>query len=159
VSTEGWEYVRRRTASAVVGILATTPAGELLLVEQYRKPIGAPVIELPAGLVGDEQADEDILDAASRELVEETGWQPASCRILARGPSSAGLTSEIVTLIRAQGLRQVGPGGGVPGEGITVYAVPLTDIARWLAGRAQGGILIDFKIHAALWWLSQEPGP
>lgn len=156
VATDGWEFVRRRNASAVVGIVVTTPAGELLLVEQDRIPVGGPVIELPAGLVGDEQADEDILAAAARELVEETGWEPTACRILARGPSSAGLTSEISTLVRASGLRRVSAGGGVEGEAIRVHAIPLTEVPRWLAERARHGALFDLKIHAALWWLGEE---
>src|SRR5580693_7412923 len=95
VEDHGWEYVQRRNASAVVGILAVTPAHELLLVEQHRIPVGGPVIELPAGLVGDEDADEDIAKAAARELIEEAGWSPSQCAVLAKGPSSAGLTSEI----------------------------------------------------------------
>lgn len=153
VTADGWEFVRRRNASAVVGIVAITPVGELLLVEQQRIPVGGPVIELPAGLVGDEQADEDILVAAARELVEETGWEPTTCRILSRGPSSAGLTSEISTLIHAHGLRQVSSGGGVAGEAITVHAVPVAAVPAWLAARARNGVLIDHKIHAALWWI------
>ncbi len=155
-SVDGWEFVRRRNASAVVGIIATTPAGELLLVEQQRIPVGGPVIELPAGLVGDEQADELIATAAARELVEETGWEPAACTVLSRGPSSAGLTSEVSTLVRASGLRRVGAGGGVAGEAITVHAIALSEVPRWLAGRARAGTLIDHKIHAALWWIGQE---
>lgn len=154
-----WEFVRRRNASAVVGLIAVTPAGGLLLVEQQRIPVGGPVIELPAGLVGDEQADEDLLTAASRELEEETGWLPAICRVLTRGPSSAGLTSEVSTLVLARDLRRTGPGGGVPGEGITVHEVPLADVPTWLAARAAQGVLIDHKIHAALWWLGNEHGP
>jgi ADP-ribose pyrophosphatase len=153
VARDGWEFVRRRNASAVVGIVAITPAGELLLVEQQRIPVGGPVIELPAGLVGDEQADEDILVAAARELVEETGWEPTTCQILTRGPSSAGLTGEISTLIRAGGLRRVSSGGGIEGEAITVHAIPTAEVPNWLAERARHGVLIDHKIHAALWWI------
>jgi ADP-ribose pyrophosphatase len=159
VAIDRWEFVRRRNASAVVAIIATTPAGELLLVEQRRIPVGGAVIELPAGLVGDEQADEQLATAAARELVEETGWEPAACTVLASGPSSAGLTSEISTLIRATGLRRVGPGGGVAGEAITVHAVPLATVPAWLAERTAAGVLIDHKIHAALWWIGQEARP
>lgn len=158
VVQNGWEFVRRRNASAVVGIIATTPAGELLLVEQRRIPVGGPVIELPAGLVGDEQADEGIATAAARELVEETGWEPAACTVLSRGPSSAGLTSEVCTLVRATGLRRVGAGGGVAGEAITVHAVPCADVPGWLARQAAAGVLVDHKIHAALWWIGREAG-
>jgi ADP-ribose pyrophosphatase len=156
VSTDGWEYVRRATASAVVGIVALTPTGELLLVEQRRIPVAGPVIELPAGLVGDEQADEDLLAAARRELEEETGWRARSCRVLSRSPSSAGLTSEMITLVRATGLERTGPGGGVAGEQITVHMVALAEVPEFLAVRARAGVLIDSKIHAGLWWLGRE---
>ena len=150
-----WEFVRRRTASAVVAILAVTPADELLLVEQQRIPVGAAVIELPAGLVGDDDAGEDLLVAANRELDEETGWTARDLRILNRGPSSAGLTSEVVTMVHARDLTRTSAGGGVPGEGITVHAVPRQQIMPWLAARARAGQLIDHKVHAGLWWLGQ----
>jgi ADP-ribose pyrophosphatase len=156
VARDGWEFARRPNATAVVAVLALTPDGRLLLVEQPRIPVAAAVIELPAGLVGDEQADEDIATAAARELEEETGWRPGACRVLARGPSSAGLTSEIVTLVRAENLIQTGPGGGVAGERITVHAIPLADLPHWLATRAAQGALVDHKIHAGLWWLARE---
>ena len=151
-----WVFARRPNASAVVGIIALTPAGELLLVEQRRIPVGAVVIELPAGLVGDEDADEGLETAAARELEEETGWRPGECRVLARGPSSAGLTNELTTLVRASRLVRVDAGGGVAGENITVHHVPLAELPRWLAAQAAAGVLIDHKVHAGLWWLAQE---
>lgn len=156
---EGWEFVRRRNATAVVGVIAVTPEGELLLVEQRRIPVDARVIELPAGLVGDGRADEELLTAAARELEEETGWTSTALTLLTRGPSSAGLTSEVTTLVRARKLTRIGAGGGVAGEDIVVHRVPLVGIADWLAGRSAAGLLIDHKVHAALWWLSRErPG-
>jgi ADP-ribose pyrophosphatase len=156
VKDGGWEYARRRTAKAVVVIIAVTPADEVLLVEQHRIPVGGSVIELPAGLVGDEDADEDLLAAANRELDEETGWTARDLRVLSRGPSSAGLASEVVAMIHASGLTRTSAGGGVPGEGITVHAIPRTRITDWLAERARAGQLIDHKVFAGLWWLGQS---
>ncbi len=150
-----WEFVRRHKASAVVVIIAVTPADELLLVEQHRVPVGASVIELPAGLVGDEDADEDLLIAANRELDEETGWTARELQIVNRGPSSAGLTSEVVTMVHARDLTHTSAGGGVPGEGITVRAIPRAQVVPWLAERAAAGFLIDHKVFAGLWWLAQ----
>lgn len=151
-----WEFVTRIKANAVVVIIAQTPQNEVLLVEQHRMPVGASVIELPAGLVGDEDATEDMLLAANRELDEETGYSAAQLQVLYRGPSSAGLTSEIVTMIHAEQLSRTSAGGGVPGEGITVHAVPRAQITDWLAARNAAGQLIDHKVYAGLWWLEQR---
>jgi len=159
VTRDGWEYAKRPNATAVVAVIAVTPDGALLLVEQPRIPVGGNVIELPAGLVGDEDAGEAITAAAARELEEETGWTPTTCTVVATGPTSPGLTSEMITLVRAEGLRRTGAGGGVAGEKITVHAVPLADVPAWLARKAAAGILIDHKIYAGLWWLSRSGSP
>ena len=93
VERDGWEYSTRSNASAVVVIVAVTPDDRLLLVEQYRRPVDARVIELPAGLVGDHvEPDESILDAARRELIEETGYAAGSIDFIMDCPSSAGMT-------------------------------------------------------------------
>jgi ADP-ribose pyrophosphatase len=150
-----WEFVRRTQAKDVVGVVAVTDAGELLLVEQFRIPVGRPVIELPAGLVGDETPDEDLCDAARRELEEETGYTAAHLSILIKGPSSAGLSDEIVTLVKASGLHPIGSGGGVGDEEIVLHRVPMSEAPAWLAARVAEGKLIDHKVHAALWWLTR----
>jgi ADP-ribose pyrophosphatase len=151
-----WEFARRVKGRAVVGMVAVTAAKELLLVEQHRSPVASPVIELPAGLVGDEVPNEDLADATRRELEEETGYTAEHVSILSRVPSSAGLTDEVVTLVRASGLRLVGSGGGVEDESIAVHRVPLTEVSEWLAARTAKGQLIDPRVFAALWWLARE---
>jgi ADP-ribose pyrophosphatase len=154
VRRDRWEFVQRTKASAVVGIVATTPAGEILLIEQPRVPLGASIIELPAGLVGDDNGHEDepIVEAAKRELDEETGYAAPIWSVLTRGPSSAGLTDEVITLVRASGAVKTGTGGGVEGEQITTHAIPLTTVAAWLAKREEAGQLVDPKVYAGLWF-------
>jgi ADP-ribose pyrophosphatase len=151
----GWEYVDRVGASGVVVILAVTDANELVLVEQHRVPVGASVIELPAGLAGDlpDARDEDFGAAARRELLEETGYEAENIEFLCEGPPSAGLTSEIQTLLRATGIRKTGPGGGDESEDITVHTIALDGLDDWLAERVQRGCLIDPKIYAGLYFL------
>ena len=151
----GWEYVDRVGASGVVVILALTDADELVLVEQHRVPVGASVIELPAGLAGDlpDSRDEDFREAARRELLEETGYEAESIEFLCEGPPSAGLTSEIQTLLRATGLRKTGAGGGDETEDITVHTIALNVLDDWLGEAAQRGCLIDPKIYAGLYFL------
>lgn len=154
----GWEYVERPHVTGIVGIVAVTDAGELVLVEQYRPPVSANVIELPAGLVGDQpgQEGEALLDAAGRELEEETGFRGATIEPLVVGAPSAGISSEITTLVRARGLTRVGPGGGDAHERITVHVVPLAQVERWLAARAAEGTVIDLKVYAALHFVRRE---
>jgi len=150
-----WEYVQRVNASGAVHILAITPENELLLVEQQRLPVGEVVIELPAGVIGDEAGREQETpeQAAARELVEETGYRAERVERLYQGPSSPGMASEIVTMVRAFNLQQVGEGGGVEGENITVRRIPLTEISAWLAARMAEGRLIDHKVYAALYFI------
>ncbi len=152
VEREGWEFVARR-CSGVVAVVALTEAGEVVLIEQYREPVRARVIELPAGLVGDEgNSGEDAAIAARRELVEETGFDCTAIRHVGRGPSSAGLTSEIVEFFLATGVRRVEAGGGVGGEEIAVHLVPLPEVRTWLAARETEGCLVDPKIVAGLFF-------
>ena len=154
-----WEYVTRLNATGAAVVVALTEEEKLLLVEQYRIPVHARTIELPAGIIGDEpgSTDESNAEAARRELLEETGYAAAQIEPLTTGPSGAGLTSERVTLFRASGLRRAGKGGGVAHEDIAVHEVPLAEVTAWLEAKARTGILIDPKIYAGLFFLTQNP--
>jgi ADP-ribose pyrophosphatase len=148
-----WEYVRRPNADGCVGILATTKNDEVVLIEQYRIPMQSLVIEIPAGLVGDEpeHAGEPLAETARRELLEETGYRCGSIQPLITSATSAGMTSEFTYLFHATDLVRENEGGGVAGENITVYHVPFSGLRQWLASQEAAGKIIDFKIHAALW--------
>jgi ADP-ribose pyrophosphatase len=150
---DGWEFVERRNGKSAVAILAVTDDDQVILVEQFRRPVNGRVIELPAGLVGDQEGNDDPDETAKRELEEETGYTCAKVEHLTAGPTSPGITSETVAFYRATGLEQRGAGGGVGGEDITVHRVPRTGLVEWLTKKAAEGVLIDVKIWAALWWL------
>jgi len=150
-----WEYVDRVKGSGAAIILAETADQKILLVEQYRIPVHARTIELPAGIIGDEpsSANESQAEAARRELLEETGYVADNFVPLMMGPSCSGLTSERVTLFRATGLRRAGKGGGVANEEITIHEIPMAEVVQWLVTKASTGILIDPKIYAGLFFL------
>ena len=143
-----WEYVSRARGIKAAVILAFTPEDEVVLVEQFRVPLGRPCIELPAGLIGDDAGgeDEDAATAAIRELEEETGYHAARMEDLGEYYSSPGMVTEAFTLFRAYDLTRVGPGGGVEGEGITVHHVPRTQLADFLAAKRAEGYAIDVRM-------------
>ena len=149
-----WEYATRPNCTAIVAIFAEVE-GHLLCVEQRRPPVDAVVLEVPAGLVGDDgDADEPLEAAARRELLEETGYEAETWEAVTVGPPSAGLSDEVVTSFRATGLSKTGDGGGVDGEAITVRLVPLAFAGEWISEwAAEPGRLVDLKVWAALWWL------
>lgn len=149
---EHWDYVRRPNSDACVGILAITDQEEILLVEQFRIPMGKRVIEIPAGLVGDELEfqDESFAETAGRELLEETGYRAGRIELLISSPTSAGMTPEMTHLFYATDLVQENAGGGNAGEDIAVYKIHLTELRDFLSSKPSEGVLVDFKIHAAL---------
>ena len=142
-----WEYVSRARSIRAAVILAVED-GHVLLVEQYRVPLGKPCIELPAGLIGDDDsaADEGPLAAAGRELEEETGYRAATLEDVGEFHSSPGMVSESFTLVRARGLTKIGEGGGVGGEDITAHRVPLREIEGFVAEARAAGKAIDVKL-------------
>jgi ADP-ribose pyrophosphatase len=158
VKEECWEYTERVNAKGVVIIVALTDENKLLLVEQYRVPVHTRTIELPAGLIGDEReyCAEHVADAGKRELLEETGYLAERIEILMTGPSSSGLTSEVVTLLRASNLRRVDAGGGVAQERIIVHEIQMGDVHNWLVQKASEGLLITPKVYAGLYFAGRN---
>ena len=142
-----WEYVSRSRGIRAAVILAIDE-GHVLLVEQYRVPLGKSCIELPAGLVGDhdDNPDEDASLAAVRELEEETGYRAATIENCGEFYSSPGMVSESFSLFKASGLTKVGDGGGTDGEDITVHRVALTELDDFMATKRQAGLAIDVKL-------------
>ena len=140
-----WEFVSRTRGIGAAVILALDD-GHVLLVEQYRVPLGKRCLELPAGLVGDEEQGEEAAVAAIRELEEETGYRAERAVDLGRYYASPGMSSEGFTLLRAEGLSRVGEGGGVEGEDIIVHHVPVAQIADFAAAKRAEGCAMDAKL-------------
>jgi len=131
---DDWEFSTRPNATGVVG------------------PMQARVLEICAGLIGDEEefADEKIIDCAQRELLEETGYTPGKIIHLLSSPTSAGMTDEMTHLFLATDCVKTASGGGVAGEDITTHLVPQGELQKFFQESEKRGLLIDFKIHACL---------
>ena len=154
VKRDHWEYADRVNSSGAVVIVAVTEENKLILTEQHRLPLDLRVIELPAGLAGDRPGEvgEDLAVAAQRELLEETGYEASAMTLLTSGPTSAGLSTEVVTLFRARQLRRLHPGGGDEHEDIVVHEVPLNQMDAWLEEKRSQGLLVDPKVYAGLYF-------
>jgi ADP-ribose pyrophosphatase len=144
-----WEYVLR-TRSIGAAVILAIDDGHVILVEQYRVPLGAVCLELPAGLVGDETQGEAIETAALRELEEETGYTAARIERIGTFASSPGMVGETFTLVRAHGVRRIAGGGGTGDEDITVHRVALGDVPAFIAARRAAGVMTDVKLLTLL---------
>ena len=153
-----WEFAERTNPGGGVMIIAVTPDDNVLFVEQFRPALDCRTIEMPAGLVGD-QADsrgEDAIAAAHRELIEETGYAAASIDFIMAGPTSAGMSNEILAFVRARELTRVEAGGGDETEDIVVHEIPRRDAAHWLVRKMADGYSVDPKMFAGMYFLDNE---
>lgn len=142
-----WEYASRCSGMTAVVIYAEVD-GMVLLIEQVRVPIGKRCIELPAGLVGDEDEHATVLGTAAKELVEETGFEADSFELIGEFYSSPGMIAESFALVKATGLKKVGDGGGNAHEDIVVHLVPRDRIREFIARMREAGRGIDVRILA-----------
>lgn len=141
-----WEYVSRARGIRAALIVAIDD-GHVLLVEQYRVPMGRRSLEVPAGLIGDgEDGDEPAEIAAARELEEETGYRADRIEDCGHFYSSPGMLSESFYLFRATGLAKVSDGGGTESEDIAVHRVPLDEVPAFVEERRKAGVGIDAKL-------------
>jgi ADP-ribose pyrophosphatase len=154
-----WESCERTHGKdgLAVLVIAVTPDDEVLFVEQYRVPLGARTIEMPAGLVGDDDGEDTLEAAEPRELIEETGWEAGRIDVLLTGPTSSGMSKERIAFARARDLRKVGDGGGVGSENITVHTVPRATAPAWLMQKYVEGYELDLKLWAGLWMIEFNP--
>ena len=143
IVTDGsWEYVER-TGDMTAVVIVAMHDGKYILVEQVRVPVGGRrCIELPAGLVGDED-DKGIDETAIKELEEETGFLCDGVEQLGEFFSSPGMVAEGYTLVRATGVR---PGGTKSEEDIAVHLVAPDEVAGFIAAKRAEGLAIDTKL-------------
>ncbi|MES2442074.1 MAG: NUDIX hydrolase [Pseudomonadota bacterium] len=141
-----WEYVSRARGIEAVVILAIDAQDRVVLIDQYRVPLGRRCLELPAGLVGDDHEADTPESAAVRELEEETGFTASEIEPLGYFHSSPGMVSEGFNLVRLRGLTRIAEGGGIGDEDIVTHHVPLAEVPAFVAARRAEGMAVDVKL-------------
>ncbi|MBJ8348227.1 NUDIX hydrolase [Antrihabitans sp. YC2-6] len=104
VAMPGGKVVEREVIEhhGAVAVAALDDNGHLVLIDQYRHPLGRRLLELPAGLL--DAPGEDPLEAAKRELAEETGLAAQTWSVLVDVALSPGFTDEALRVYLAEGL-------------------------------------------------------
>jgi len=130
-----------------VGIVALSANQELILVRQWRHAVGRSLLEIPAGT---REPNEPTIQTAQRELLEETGYEVASIREIARYYSSAGFCTEELTIFLAEGCTSTGQTEDVD-ERTEIVLIPRDDIRTLL--QPAGEQIHDSKSLAGILWL------
>ncbi|WP_091456313.1 NUDIX domain-containing protein [Actinokineospora iranica] len=155
VRMPGGSTARREVVEhlGAVGIAALDDEGNVVLIRQYRHPVGQRLWELPAGLI--DHAGEDPLAAAKRELAEEVGLAASDWSVLTDVAVSPGFTDEAVRVYLATGLSTVDREEmGEEEADLTARRVPLGEAVRMvLAGEivnaaAVAGVLAAYAVDS-----------
>lgn len=148
-SVRTWEGVERLNCNGIVTIVPVAADGHILLVRQFRPVLDGFVVEFPAGL---NDRDETLREAAERELIEETGHTAEDFSLLAEGPVSSGLSTEVLSVFLARNitpapdaLKQRYPPD--ESEDIEIITMPLADMHERLNAFRDEGDFIDLKIY------------
>lgn len=162
-SGNDWAYAHRPNAKnvvVIVPIIHDKDGDKIVFIETKRPPLLAENksisnIELPAGLVGDENANETISEALAKELLEETGYKATNFEIVAKNvSSSAGCTSETSLFAIAdiekdlQVLTPVTDGGII----IAIHKIPMNNVKTWLNEQENQGISIGSQTLSGLFY-------
>ena len=140
------EWIKHPGASSVIPIL---PDGRIILVRQYRYPIGEVTLEVPAGKL--DAPDEDPLVCAERELSEETGYTAARITKLTTIATTVGFSNEKIHLYAAEGLTP-GKQHTDEDEFINVVKVPLEEAVAM----TRDGRIVDAKSVISILMLAAQ---
>ncbi|MBF2735290.1 MAG: NUDIX hydrolase [Betaproteobacteria bacterium AqS2] len=144
---EASRYVVRHCGA--VAIAALTPAGGIVLVRQYRYPVGRHMLEIPAGKL---EAGEEPLACAQRELLEETGYGAASWEWICDSHSSVGFTDEKLGIFVARDAER----RQEPAPDASEFVQPIELAFDEAVAKVASGEITESKTQLILMWLARE---
>jgi ADP-ribose pyrophosphatase len=139
------EYLIHPGAVAIMPVLSD---GRILLERQFRYPVDAAMIEIPAGKL---ELGEDPLLCAQRELLEETGYSAKSWEFLGRIHPVISYSTEIIDIYLAKDLT-MGDRSLDEGEFLDVFAATLDEMHEWIAE----GKITDVKTIISVYHLERQ---
>ncbi len=144
-----WEAVDRAGSDGVVIIVPVTEVRELILIRQFRVVLGNYAIEFPAGLVN---PGEGLIEAARRELIEETGFDGQDYSVLVENVISTGSNAEKWTAVIAKKAMPVPEEirarfHADETEEIEYIRVPAESLADFLFSSQRAGDSVDLRIY------------
>jgi len=140
------EWIKHPGASAVIPLL---PDNQIILVRQFRYPVGKVTLEVPAGKL--DKVGEDPIECAKRELSEETGYTAEKIWKLTTIATTVGFSDEYIHLYAASDLK---PGKIHPDsdEFINVVKIPLTAALQMV----ESGKIFDAKSAISILLLAKQ---
>jgi len=139
-----WEAIERVGCNGIACVIPITVDRKVIIIKQFRPPIGKFVIEFPSGL---NDKNEPLIDVAMRELFEETGYKAETINQIAVGPVSAGLSTEVLTIFLAKDVYLNGSQTLDEAEEIEVFSVSMDRFNEEVKMLENEDTYVDLKLY------------
>jgi ADP-ribose pyrophosphatase len=147
--TPPYNYYTLMTRPASVIIIATTPEGKFVLNQEYRHPVAKILLCFPGGFIDE---GEEVLKAAERELMEETGYQAEAYQVIGSAYPYPGISSQKIYYIHCINAVFKSPPQPEASEIFQVNLISFNELNKEISN----GIDVDGTLCSALFFLNRK---